>query len=357
MVQVPQALPNFGAMNNKIYQPDRLAQLRNWLTTASTILITNHKNPDGDAMGSALALSHFLKKWGYPATVLVPNDYPEFLKWLPGDERVMNYETDPNRGDELIAKADLIFSLDYNHLSRVGQMEQPILASPAKKILIDHHRDPSDFADLMFSDHNSCATAQLVYELIESLELLNLLDADTATCIYTGLVTDTGSFRYPSTTAKTHHIVANLLDAGVKNGRVHQNLFDNKTETVIKMRGHVLSNNLTVLPEFKVAYITLSLDEQAQFETKSGDTEGLVNEALAVKGVVMAAFFKESHNLVKISFRSSGAFAVNELSVDHFEGGGHRNAAGGASHDSLEETIDRFLKLLPEYKNKLHVVE
>lgn len=341
-------------MNNKIYQPDRLAQLRNWLTTANTILITNHKNPDGDAMGSALALCHFLKKWGYPATVIVPNEYPAFLKWLPGNDEVMVYDANPEEADQLIAQADIIFSLDYNHLSRVGNMEKPLSESPAKKILIDHHRDPSDFADLTFSDHDSCATAQLVYELIESLELLNLLDTDTATCIYTGLVTDTGSFRYPSTSAKTHHIAASLFNAGVDNGIVHRNLFDSKTETVIKMRGHVLSNNLTVLPEYNVAYLTLGLDEQEKFDTKPGDTEGLVNEALAVEGVVMAAFFKESHNIIKISFRSAGEFAVNELSSDHFEGGGHKNAAGGASHDSLQDTIDRFLKLLPEYKDKLH---
>lgn len=344
-------------MKNEIFDPESLSTLRELLQNADKIVVTNHKNPDGDAMGAVLALYHFLKKMGYPANVIVPNEYPKFLKWLPGNQDVMIYEQEVDRANEMIGSADIIFSLDYNDLKRSGDLQEPIENSNARKVLIDHHQDPDDFADLIFSDTASCATAQMIYELIESLDRLELIDADTATCIYTGMVTDTGSFRYASTTSKTHQIAAHLIEIGVRNELVHRNLFDNNTETVLKMRGHVLSNNLVVLPEFKTAYITLSLDEQAKFHTRPGDTEGLVNEALSIEGVVMAAFFKEDHKLIKISFRSVGNFGVNELSAGHFGGGGHRNAAGGSSKISLSETVDRFLEVLPEFKTKLNATK
>lgn len=344
-------------MKNEIYDSESLTTLRELLQNADHIVITNHKNPDGDAMGAALALYHFLKKMGHPSKVIVPNEYPKFLKWLPGNDDVIIHEKHLEEANKMIANADLIFSLDYNDLKRSGDLQEPIETSNARKVLIDHHRDPADFADLVFSDITSCATAQLVYELIESLDMLELIDADTATCMYTGMVTDTGSFRFASTTSKTHQIAAHLIEIGVKNEIVHRNLFDNNTETVLKMRGHVLSNNLVVLPDYKTAYITLSLKEQEDFHTKPGDTEGLVNEALSIEGVVMAAFFKEDHKLVKISFRSVGEFAVNELSSEYFDGGGHRNAAGGASHKSLQATVDHFLKVLPEFKSKLHATK
>jgi len=355
--QVPWALPNFSPMKSEIFNFDSLGKLRELLQHADSIVITNHKNPDGDAMGSVLALYHFLRKWGYPSRIIVPNDYPEFLKWLPGQKEVLIYEGNQKEANDLIESADLIFALDYNALSRTGEMEEPLKAATGKKVLIDHHRDPADFADLVFSDITSCATAQMVFEMIENLELLELLDIDSATCLYTGLVTDTGSFRYSATTSKTHEVAAHLLEIGVENGLVHQNLFDNKTENVLKMRGHVLANNLVVLRDYKVAYITMSRSELEKFEAKSGDTEGLVNEALSIKGVVMAAFFKEDYNLIKISFRSIGDFPVNELSASWFNGGGHCNAAGGSSKETLQQTVERFIGVLPQYKEKLHATK
>lgn len=344
-------------MKNSIFTPESLDSFRLLVQNSANIVITNHKNPDGDAMGSALALSHILRNWGYPATVIVPNEYPKFLKWLPGDADVIVFEGHQDEAKELIESADLIFALDYNDLNRTGELEKPLSEATGKKVLIDHHQDPAGFADIAFSDVASCATAQLIYELVESLDLLDLIDTDVATCIYTGLVTDTGSFRYPSTSNKTHQVAAHLLELGVENGMVHRHLFDNKTETVLKMRGHVLSNNLVVLKEFKTAYITISRKEQEQYDTKPGDTEGLVNEALSIEGVVMAAFFKEDYNLIKISFRSVGTVPVNELSNAHFGGGGHRNAAGGSSKESLQKTVDRFLEVLPEFKEQLHASE
>lgn len=349
-------MPNFEPMKNEIFHPESLQQLRDLLKQADSIVITNHKNPDGDAMGSALALSHFLRKWGHASRIIVPNDYPEFLKWLPGNDDVLVYEGNQKEASELIESADVIFALDYNALNRTGEAEEAITESNAKKVLIDHHRDPADFADLVFSDITSCATAQMIYELVESLELLEMLDVDAATCIYTGLVTDTGSFRYSSTTGKTHNIAAHLLEIGVENGMVHRLLFDNKSETVLKMRGHVLANNLVVLKEYNTAYITMSREELEKYETKSGDTEGLVNEALSIQGVVMAAFFKEDYNLIKISFRSVGDFPVNELSGTYFNGGGHCNAAGGSSKESLKQTVDRFVGILPKFKDRLNAI-
>jgi len=333
-----------------MYSDELMVALRNQLQSSRSVVITNHKNPDGDAMGSALALMHFLKKWSLNVRVIVPNDYPEFLKWLPGNDEVLIYEGNASEADKLIESADVIFALDYNELNRAGELENPIRESSATKVLIDHHQNPGDFADFTFSDITSCATAQLVYELIESFNQLDLLDVDSGTCIYTGLVTDTGSFRYPSTTAKTHLIAAHLVEIGVNNGLVHRHLYDNNSAIMLKMRGHVLSNNLVVLPEFKTAFISITRAEQDRYETKPGDTEGLVNDALSIKGVVMAAFFKEDYKLVKISFRSLGDFPVNQLAQKHFNGGGHINAAGGSSKESLQETMARFEKILPEYK-------
>ncbi len=344
-------------MKNEIFHTQALTKLLQLLEKADSIVITNHKNPDGDAMGSALALHHFLKATGYQSQVIVPNDYPEFLKWLPGTDDVLIYEGNQQQADLMIESADLIFSLDYNNLNRTGEMEEVLSQCEAPKVLIDHHRDPDDFAELEFSDITSCATAQLIYDLIDALNQLSELSTDCATCIYTGIVTDTGSFRYPSTTARTHEVAAHLLALGVENGLVHRNLFDNKTENVLKMRGHVLSNNLVVLNEYKTAYITMSRAELDRFNSQSGDTEGLVNEALSIKGMVMAIFLKEDYNLVKISFRSVGDFPVNELSSKHFSGGGHRNAAGGSSKEPMKQTIDRLLKILPEFKDRLNATK
>lgn len=350
-------MSTLSADKNKIFTTEKMIRLRQELRNAQSVVITNHKNPDGDAMGAALALMLFLKKWNLNVRVIVPNEYPEFLKWLPGNNEVLVFEGNTDEALELFERADVIFALDYNELNRTGELEEPITKSSATKVLIDHHQNPGNFADFSFSDVTSCATAQLIYEWIESLEELDLLDADIATCIYTGLVTDTGSFRYPSTTSKTHQIVAHLIEAGVKNGIVHRNLYDNNSAIMLKMRGHVLSKNLVVLPEFKTAFISITRKEQEHFETKPGDTEGLVNEALSIKGVIMAAFFKEDYKLIKISFRSLGHFPVNELASKHFNGGGHINAAGGSSKESLEETIKRFEQILPEFKDQFDAEE
>lgn len=338
---------------NPVFDASRLESLKSALADARSVVITNHKNPDGDAMGSALGLYHFLQHWDLRVRVIVPNTYPAFLKWLPGDDQVLIYEGNTDEANEWIANADVIFALDYNELDRTGELETPLREAMGTKVLIDHHQNPGDFADISFSDVTSCATAQLVFELAESLGMTDRISVEAGTCLYTGLVTDTGSFRYPATTSKTHQIAAELLKIGVKNGEVHRSLFDNNSEMVLKMRGHVLSNNLVVLPDYKTAFISITRKEQEEYDTKPGDTEGLVNEALSIKGVVMAAFFKEDYKLVKISFRSLGTFPVNELASKHFGGGGHRNAAGGSSKDSLEATMKRFQDILPEYKTQL----
>lgn len=340
-------------MNSEVFSRLKLDFLREQVLAAKTIVVTTHKNPDGDAMGASLGWLHFLKKWGADAVLIVPNEYPEFLHFLPGNDEVIVFERDRKAAEELINHCDLIFAMDYNEFSRTGEMEKPLSDSGAVKIMIDHHQNPQPGMDCLFSDTSSCATAELVYLLIEAIEAEKMIDKDIATCLYTGIVTDTGSFRFPSTSAKTHRIAAALIDRGVRNGEVHRELNDNNTESVLKMRGHVLSNNLVVMREFGTAYISLNMKEQATFETKPGDTEGLVNEALSIKGVVMAAFFKEDYKLIKISFRSLGSFPVNQLASKHFGGGGHINAAGGFSKESLEATVQRFISVLPEYKKLL----
>lgn len=351
------AIANFGNMKNAVYTTDKLVQLQAMLANAKNIVITVHRNPDGDAMGSSLALYHYLKAIGHQSKVVVPNDYPNFLNWIPGNDEVIRFESNVEAATEILQSCDLLFCLDFNDLKRVGDMHETLLSINMPMVFIDHHENPKVEAELMFVDPKTCSTAQLIFELIEAMNQLKRLDPLIGQCIYTGLITDTGSFRYPSVQPKTMRIAAQLIEIGVQHELVYRHLFDNNDEQMLKMRGYVISKKLVVLREHKVAYISVNREEQHRFHTKPGDTEGLVNIALSIKGVVMAAFFKEDHKQIRISFRSLGDFSVSELSAAHFNGGGHHNAAGGMSELSLEETIQKFVSILPNYQQKLNEVE
>jgi bifunctional oligoribonuclease and PAP phosphatase NrnA len=351
------AMANFSRMKNPVYTPDKLQKLEQMLASAKHITITVHRNPDGDAMGSALALFNFLKTLGHKSNVVVPNDYPEFLNWIPGNENVIRYEAQTEPATEILKKTDLLFCLDFNDLKRVGDMNAALEELNMKMVFIDHHEDPKADAELMFVHPPTCSTAQMIYELIEAMDKLSLLNPTIGQCIYCGLITDTGSFRYPSVTPKTLRIAAHLVEIGVEHELVYRHLFDNNSEMLLKMRGHLISKKLVVLPDYKTAYISFTREEQHRFHTKPGDTEGLVNIALSIKGVVMAAFFKEDNKQIRISFRSLGDFSVNELAAAHFSGGGHHNAAGGVSDLGLKETIEKFVEVLPNYQEKLNESE
>ena len=331
-------------------------ELKGFLTKPKNIVIVGHRNPDGDAMGSTLALKHYLDKKGHTCTVVVPNEYPDFLHWLPGSKTTYRFDWQNNQSQKAIKASDIIFLLDFNALHRVGNdMQNTLEKYPNDFAMIDHHQQPDD-VKYMYSDVTICATCQMVYQFIELNNDLDLIDADIATCLYTGIMTDTGSFRFRSTTSKTHRIIANLIDKGAQNDRIHNNVYDANSYNRLLLLGQALSN-LQILPSYKTAFITLTNEEKKRFDFQKGDTEGVVNYALSLKGIIFAAIFIEDNDqgIIKISFRSKGAFSVNKFSRNHFNGGGHDNAAGGKSSLSMEETITRFTSLLPNYKSELEV--
>ncbi|MFD1095488.1 DHH family phosphoesterase [Salegentibacter chungangensis] len=324
------------------------------LSRAENIVIVPHKGPDGDAMGSSLGLWHFLKDKGHHVKVIAPNDYPEFLKWMPGDEEVIIYEKEVEKSDKLITEADIIFTLDFNDLSRSGQMQESLKASESVFIMIDHHQEPADYADYTYSDATMSSTSQMVYHFIDKLRASKNITPEIATCLYAGIMTDTGSFRFSSTTSLTHRVAAELIDKGAKNSEIHNNIFDTNTESRLQLMGVALQN-LKVNQIYNTAYITLSQEELDAHNFKKGDTEGFVNYGLSLKGVIFAAIFIEhkAEGIIKISFRSKGDFSVNKFARENFNGGGHINAAGGRSEVSLNDTVVKFNKLLPEYKDEL----
>lgn len=332
-----------------VFTDERLARLQMLMSQAENILITCHKSPDGDAIGSALGLHHYLGSLGHASTVVVPDAVPEFLHWLPGFERIIDAESDPEHAAQAIRQADLIFHLDHNDPSRTGGLEPVLSTATAPRVMIDHHLNPSDFAEVTFCDTESCSTAQLITELAEAREELHHISPDAAVCIYTGIVTDTGSFRFSSVTSKTHRLVADLMDRGLQHDIVHRTVYDTNRLERLRLIGHALSNKLEVIPEFATAIISLDAEELNAFGYRKGDTEGLVNYGLSLGTVTMAVFIREGNNAVKMSFRSKGDFAVNELAAAHFSGGGHRNAAGGISEATVEETVAKVKALLPEY--------
>jgi phosphoesterase RecJ-like protein len=331
-----------------------LAALSDLLKQPQKIVITTHHKPDGDAMGSSLGLYNYLIQQGHHAKVIAPTDYPDFLSWLPGNENVIVYTESKEEAAALIAEAKLIFCLDFNALSRINDMGDLVGASSAYKIMIDHHLEPADFDDYRHWDINACATAQLVYDfIVNELKHPELVNKDVATCLYTGIMTDSASFRLPNTTSAVHRIVANLIDAGAVNWRIHELVYNSASESRLRFLGHCLANCLEVLPEYNTAIIAVSKQDLERFDVETGDTEGVVNYALSMASIKLAAFIVERTDRVKLSLRSKGEFPANEICKKYFNGGGHRNAAGGHSDAPLADVIEQFKQILPEYKKLL----
>ncbi len=330
----------------------QIATLLSLLASPKKIAIIPHRNPDGDAMGSTLALYHFLLKLNHQPIVISPNEFPDFLAWLPSSESVLIYEKDKVNTKEVLKSAELIFTLDFNALHRTGEMENVLAELKAPFIMIDHHQAPDDYSLVTFSDTNYGSTCEMVFDFISDLNQKNLIDTTIATCIYTGIVTDSGSFKFPKTTAKTHRVVAELIDAGINNSEIHHLLFNNNSYESLQLLGKALQN-MKVLKPHKTSYITLTQEELDQFHFKKGDTEGIVNYGLSIKNVILTAIFIENkeEGIIKISLRSTGDFDVNELARLHFNGGGHINAAGGKSFDSMKETILRFEEIVRNHPN------
>jgi len=331
-----------------------ITTLKNLLAQPKKIVITTHHKPDGDAMGSSLGLYNYLIQQGHHTQVITPTDYPDFLSWMPGNAEVVIYTENTEKANALIADADIVFCLDFNNLSRINEMGEEVRRADAYKIMIDHHLEPEDFDDFRHWDINACAAAQLVYSfIVDVLDNKNLINKDVATCLYTGIMTDSGSFRLPNTTSAVHRVVADLIDAGAVNYRIHELVYNSASENRLRFLGHCLLNCLEVLPEFNTAIIVVSKQDLQKYDVNTGDTEGVVNYALSMASIRLAAFIVERKDQVKLSLRSKGDFPANEICKLYFSGGGHRNAAGGHSTASLQEVVNQFKTILPEYKKLL----
>jgi bifunctional oligoribonuclease and PAP phosphatase NrnA len=317
------------------------------LATPKKIAIIPHRSPDGDAMGSTLGLYHFLLKLNHQPVVIAPNDFPEFLAWLPASDTVLVYENEREKVTQILQEQEIVFTLDFNALHRTGEMEQVLNKLTVPMVMIDHHQLPDSYATFTYSDTAFGSTCEMIYNFIGFLNQKHLIDKTIATCLYTGILTDSGGFRFPKTTGTTHRIAAEFIDLGIDNSEIPTLLFDNNSYDRLQLLGRALQN-MKVIPEFKTAYIKLSQKELDEFNYVKGDTEGIVNYGLTIKGIVFAAIFIEhkDENIVKISFRSQGSFDVNQFARNNFNGGGHINAAGGKSHDSLEKTIEKFESIL-----------
>lgn len=332
----------------------QLDELKKLLADPKRVVITTHHKPDADALGSSLGLANFLNKRGHQAQVITPTDYPKFLHWMKGNDEVMIFnEGHEEESAQLVKEADIIFCLDFSRLDRIDKLGELVRAADAYKALIDHHQDPEHFAEFELWDTGSASTCQLIYKLIVALGDRGLIDTDIANCLYAGIMTDTGSFKHPNTNKEVHEIVADLIGLGAENSKVSRLVYDNSSLNRLRFLGFALNERLKVLEEYHTAYFAISAEDLKKFHSQTGDTEGLVNYALSIEGVVMAALITEREDAVKLSFRSVGDVEVNKLASEFFQGGGHKNAAGGKSDLNFKETVEKFEKLVKEKRDIL----
>jgi phosphoesterase RecJ-like protein len=324
-------------------------ELSNLFSTSGNIVLISHINPDGDAIGSQLALYHFLRSKGRNVSMITPNYLQEFLKWMTGADLIEIFISDRKKCRKLIEQADLIVLLDFNHSNRLGEAEELVKASRAKKVLIDHHLDPEDFTDIAISDTTKCSTAELVHEIICRMNGEEVFSSKPySEALYVGIITDTGNFEHGSYSSRTFRIVADLLETGLEKEKILDRVYNNYSADRLRLQGFALNSRMVVMPEFKTAYIYLSKEDLKSHNHVKGDTEGFVNMPLSIKGINFSAMFIEKDGFIKISLRSKGDFPSNEFASLYFSGGGHLNASGGEYTDTLENTINYFLKVLKE---------
>jgi len=321
-------------------------ELSNLLFHSGNILFVCHINPDGDAIGSQLALYHYLASKGIYAEMISPNWLQEFLKWMDGAEKINNYIREREKCKKLIENADLIVMFDFNHSDRLGEAEKHVLKSKAKKVIIDHHLNAEDFVDLIISDTKKCSTSELLHEIVQSINKEKFMNRPYAEAIYVGIITDTGNFEHGAYSGSTFRIIADILDSGIEKDRIFNLVYNNFSADRLRLQGLALDRRMVVLPEFKTAYIFLTKTDLIENNYKKGDTEGFVNMPLSINGIDFTALFVEKDGFIKLSFRSKGNFSVNDFARVYFNGGGHLNAAGGEHYDTLENTIEYFLKVL-----------
>jgi len=332
-------------------------QLSKLFSTADNILLIAHINPDGDAIGSQIALYQFLTSQGRKVSMLAPNYLQEFLKWMEGSDHISVFIQDRKKCRSLINSADLIVMLDFNQPNRMGEAEELVIASNAKKVLIDHHLDPLQFADITISESSMCSTCELVHELICELNGSAFMNKAYAEALYTGIITDTGNFEYGSYTSRTLRIVADLLETGIQKEKILNLIYNNFSAERLRLQGFALNTRMVVLPELQSAYIFLTKEDLKEYNHVKGDTEGFVNMPLSIKGICFSTLFIEKEGFIKLSFRSKGTFPSNEIASQYFSGGGHMNASGGEYYDTLENTIRYFLKVLQDNAWRFNGIE
>ncbi len=310
--------------------------------TSKKVVLTSHRGPDGDALGSTLGLSKVLKALGHSVEIVLPDAFPDFISWMPGADDVVLFSAEKEKAIALIDSADVLFALDYNSSGRIADVEPYFTASKAFKIMIDHHINPTDFCDQYISKPEISSTSQLVYEFMEKMGWEDHLTIDGMECLYAGIVTDTGSFRFSSVDVGTHRVASIFMEKGMDNAKVHQLLFDNNEASRLRLLGYCLNEKLEIFPDNQSAFISLTQEELDRFKCSKGDTDGFVNYALSLKGINLAVYFVEQDGIVKLSTRSIGNLAVNRICSDLFNGGGHMNAAGGIFEGTLETAKDYF---------------
>ena len=332
---------------------DQYKRIKQLLSSKKDIVIIPHKNPDGDAIGSCTGLKFYLDKLGHNASVISPNKYPQFLEWLDFEKKIIIYN-DVCEINNLILNADIIFTLDFNNLVRISQMKEVVEKSEAIKIMIDHHENPSDYAKFMYSDPEMSSTCEMIYHFIDKLGDMDKIDQNISKSLYAGIMTDTGSFKFPSTTHITHKVVSNLLKTGISHAEIHNQIYDNNKFERVQLLSFALSK-ITIIENLNTCFISLTQRDLDRFNYEKGDTEGIVNYGLSIKNIKFAVIFMENskENVIRISLRSRGNFDVNEFSKSIFGGGGHKNAAGAISKKTLNQTIDYFKESLDNYKNLL----
>ncbi len=330
-----------------------LAAFKELLSLPKRIVITTHVNPDADALGSSLGLAGYLLRIGHQVCVVTPTDYPDFLRWMDGEDDVIVFEGNEDKAAYQVENADLIFCLDFSALSRIGKLGELVGDAEADKVLIDHHLNPETFAKYVLWSTEAAATAELVYDLIEMLDDTDKITKHIAEALYAGIMTDTGNFRHSNTTPHVHQIVASLMELGADSSKVSHLVYDSNSFDRMRLLGFALSERLFKIEDSTVVYFYLSLEDKKNFNYQQGDSEGLVNYGLGIKGVNVSAIFIEDKDKVKISFRSWGDIPVNELARKYFCGGGHKNAAGGMSTDDLHTTIERFKELVVNQTEEL----
>jgi len=333
---------------------EELKELNAILSGHKRIVLTTHTNPDGDAIGSSMALYHYFEKKGHDVSAIVPNDFPSFLSWIPGSEKMIIFEKDAKQAQKLLDQADIIFCLDFNALSRVGSMTETLKKAKAPMVLIDHHVAPElESFDFVHTTIHISSTSELIFDFISKMNGLEVLDKKIAECLYTGIITDTGSFSFAANSSNTYRITAELIDRGLVPDKIHKLIYDTFSENRLRLLGYGISNRMLVWEGLRTALIYYTAEDLSKFNDQVGDTEGVVNYPLSMEKINMSILLTEREKNIRISFRSKGDFSVNDLARNHFNGGGHKNAAGGKSFVSMEQTIEKIKTVVETYRKAL----